>query len=171
MSKNSHFKVIKPEDISDNTFKLVGKDWMLITAGTIGEYNTMTASWGGIGVLWNKNVCFCFVRPSRYTYNFIENSENFTLSFFGEEYREALKICGAKSGKDINKAEVTGLNPFEDSEGMVSFDQARLVIECKKIYFQDLNPENFLATEIQDSYSKGDYHRMYVGEITRCLLK
>jgi flavin reductase (DIM6/NTAB) family NADH-FMN oxidoreductase RutF len=167
---NNGFKVIQPEDIAENTFKLIGEDWMLVTAGTLEKYNTMTASWGGLGVLWNKNVCFCFIRPSRYTYEFMEESETFTLSFFEEEYREALKICGSKSGREINKAQVTGLTPFEELPGMVSFNEAKLIIECKKIFFLDVIPENFLTPEIQKNYSDGDYHRMYIGEISRCLI-
>jgi flavin reductase (DIM6/NTAB) family NADH-FMN oxidoreductase RutF len=83
------FKEIKPELLTDNPFKLINKDWMLITAGTPDKFNTMTASWGGLGVLWERKVAICFIRPNRYTYEFVERSENFTLSFFEEQHRKA----------------------------------------------------------------------------------
>ena len=108
---------------------------MLITAGTPESYNTMTASWGGMGVLWNKNICFCVIRPTRYTYQFIEKTDVFSLSFFEERYRQALEVCGTKSGRDIDKAAVTGLTPVAgELDGTTNFQQARLVIECKKLY-------------------------------------
>ncbi len=165
------FVEIKPEQISDNTFKLIGSDWMLITAGTLDSYNTMTASWGGFGVLWNKNICFCVVRPNRYTYGFMEKADTFTLSFFDNSYRNALVFCGSHSGRDVDKAAKTGLTPVEAGNGSVYFNEARLVIECRKLYFQDINPANFIDPDIDKNYPQKDYHRMYVGEIVRCLQK
>jgi len=165
------FKSIKPTDIAENAFKLIGKDWMLITAGNGESFNTMTASWGGLGVIWNKNVCFCFVRPQRYTYEFLERESSFTLSFFDEKYRNALNICGSKSGRDCDKVAEAGLTPMVCSSGSVSFREARLVIECRKIYFQDIDPKNFLDDLIAGNYPKADYHRMYIGEITACWIK
>ncbi|HHV99230.1 MAG TPA: flavin reductase family protein [Clostridiaceae bacterium] len=166
------FVEIKPEQITDNTFKLIGSDWMLVTAGTLGSYNTMTASWGGFGVLWNKNVCFCVVRPSRYTYGFMEKADTFTLAFFDDNYRKALAFCGSHSGRDVDKAAKTGLTPVESGNGSVYFDEARLVLECRKLYFQDLNPANFIDMGIdKEYYPEKDYHRMYVGEVIRCLQK
>ena len=164
-------KEIKPEKIGDNTFKLIGADWMLITAGTQDSFNTMTANWGGLGYLWNKNVCFCFIRPPRYTYNFVEKTEIFTLSFFEEKYRDILKFCGANSGRDVNKIKKTGLIPVYSNSGAIYFEQARLALECKKIYFQDIISNNFIVSGIQTFYPKKDYHRMYIGEIVRCLAK
>jgi len=169
MSKE--FVEIKPEQITDNTFKLIGSDWMLVTAGTLDAYNTMTASWGGLGVLWNKNVCFCFVRPTRYTYGFMEKADTFTLTFFDEEYRDALTFCGSHSGRDVDKAAKTGFTPVQSGSGSVYFSEARMVIECRKLYFQDIDPANFLDPGIEKNYSQKDYHRMYVGEIIRCLQK
>ncbi|MCE5198453.1 MAG: flavin reductase [Armatimonadota bacterium] len=166
------FKIIKPEEITDNTFKLIGSDWMLITAGARDAYNMMTASWGGLGVLWNKNICWCVVRPQRHTYGFMEKADYFTLSFFGEEHRKALEVCGSKSGRDIDKAAVTGLTPIAGTiDGTTTFTQARLVIECRKIYFHDLDPAHFLDSGIEVNYPDKDYHRMYVGKIVNCLTK
>ncbi len=168
---NNQFQEIAPEKLTDNLFNLVGKDWMLITAGNLQKYNTMTASWGGFGILWGKNVGFCVVRPSRYTYQFMEASDRFTLSFFAEQYRDALNYCGTKSGRDVDKAAATGLTPVENETGLVHFDEARLVMECAKMYYQDLDPSHFLDPGIEKNYQGRDYHRMYIGEITKCYLK
>ncbi|MDO8683686.1 MAG: flavin reductase family protein [Armatimonadota bacterium] len=166
------FKSIRPEDISDNAFKLIGSDWMLITAGAPQACNTMTASWGGFGVLWNKKICWCVIRPVRYTYQFVEKADNFTLSFFEEKYRDSLNLCGSKSGRDLNKIAAAGLTPVAGSlTGATYFDEARMVIECRKIYFQDIDPKHFLDPSIDDNYPNKDYHRMYIGEVVNVLLK
>ena len=165
------FGPIDPCLIKDNAFKLIGSDWMLITAGSLSSFNTMTASWGAMGELWNKKICICFVRPVRHTYQFMEKADYFTLSFFDETYREALKLCGSKSGRDIDKVAETGLTPVEAESGAVYFAEARAVFECRKVYFQDLEPSHFLDPKIHDEYPNKDYHRMYIGEVIRCLSK
>jgi len=167
----STFRAVPPTAIRDNVFKLIDSDWMLITAGTLKGWNTMTASWGGLGILWNKPVAFCFVRPTRHTFGFMEKNDRFTLSFFTERYRAALNLCGTKSGRDTDKARATGLTPVAGRRGFTSFAQARMVLECRKLYFQDLNPKAFLDSAIIKNYPKRDFHRMYIGEITRCLVK
>lgn len=159
----------EPFSIVENVFKAIGSDWMLITAGNLKSYNTMTASWGGLGVLWNMNVSFIFVRPSRHTYGFIEKNDFYTLSFFGGLYRKQLQICGEKSGRDTDKALETGLTPAETGKGNVFFRQASLVIECRKVYFQDIDPGSFLDPGIGQNYPENNYHRMYAGEITSVL--
>ncbi len=168
---NGLFKEVQPQDIKDNPFRVIGTDWMLITAGTLKKYNMMTASWGGWGVLWHKNVCFCVVRPGRYTYEFMEQADYFTLSYFDGTHKEKMKFCGANSGRDVDKMRLAGLTPAESTPGCVYFQEARLVIICKKIYFQQIAPENFLDKHIEDNYPQKDYHRMYVGEVTRCFVK
>ena len=162
---------INPYEMNESPFRLIGSDWMLITAGDKNSFNTMTASWGGLGVLWNKNVCFIFIRPNRYTYEFVEKFETFTLSFFNEDMKDALKICGSKSGRDIDKVSEAGITPVYTESGSVSFQEARLIIECRKLYLQDINPEFFLDPEIDKNYPNKDYHRMYVGEVLSCQLK
>jgi len=162
------FNEIRCEELTDNPFKLVGSDWMLITAGTPDAFNLMTAAWGGLGVLWQRNVAFCFVRPTRYTYGFLEKSDRFTLSFFADEYRNMLNFCGSRSGKDVDKVAETGLAAVFEN-GFVYYDQARLVFQCRKLYAQDLMPDAFLDPRINDLYPLKDYHRMYVGEILKCL--
>lgn len=163
------FKETKPEDITDNPFKLIGKDWMLVTAGNRTSYNTMTAAGGSMGTLWGRKVCFSFIRPPHYTYEFMEKADFYTLSFFEEQYRDILTYCGTKSGRDVNKVEDTGLTPVFD-DNTIYFAEARLVLICKKIYFQDIIPGHFLDAKIEESYPLQDYHRMYVGEIVKCLM-
>jgi len=156
--------------IDENVFKLIGSDWMLITAGTKESFNTMTASWGGFGVLWNKPVSYIFVRPQRYTYEFLEKNQSYSLSFFDEKYRKALSLCGSKSGRDLDKVKETGLTPVVSGNGIVNFDEAKLVIECSKMYYQDIDPANFLDKSSSGLYNN-DYHRMYIGEITGIIKK
>jgi len=165
------FIEILPEKLIGNPYKLIGNDWMLITTGKPDNFNTMTASWGAMGVLWHRNVCFCFVRPTRYTYTFMEENDYFTLSFFNQEYKSILEFCGTKSGREVDKIKSTSLEPIWVERKYVYFKQATLTIACRKIYFQDLNPGHFLDIKIHESYSEHDYHRMYVGEIIKILMK
>ena len=158
----------RPEQLTDNPFTLIGADWMLITAGTPESLNTMTASWGGLGVLWERKVATCYIRPTRHTFGFVEEAPNFTLSFFGEQHRKALTYCGTHSGRDGDKIKAAGLTPVRDG-GFVYFAEARLVLSCRKIYSQDILPERFLDPAIEAMYPQKDYHRMYIGEIVRCL--
>jgi len=159
---------IEPQDINQNPFTLIDDDWFLLSAGNLTAFNTMTASWGGLGILWNRPVVFCFVRPHRYTYKFMESNEFFTMSFFDEIHRDALNYCGKVSGKNNDKMKVTGLKPFESPAGSIFYEQAKLMLECRKLYFSDIIPEHFLTESINKNYPKKDYHRMYIGEITSC---
>lgn len=168
---SEQLKKIEPEDIYQNTFRLIDEDWFLLSAGNTLTFNTMTASWGGMGILWNKPVVFCFVRPQRYTYKFMESNSIFTMSFFNEEHREALNLCGKASGRNIDKMKATGLSPFESPNGSVFYEQSRLMLECRKLYFSDINPENFNLPGIHANYPLKDYHRMYIGEIISCFSK
>ncbi len=108
-------KETKCEELTENPFKLIGSDWMIITAGSPESFNLMTAAWGGLGVLWQKNVGFCFVRPTRHTYSFMEKSDRYTLSFFSDTYRSILTFCGTQSGRDVEKIAETGLKPIFDN--------------------------------------------------------
>ena len=165
------FTKINPENIDENAIKLIGTDWTLITAGSEGNYNTMTASWGGIGKLWNAPVAFIFIRPQRYTFGFAENNEKFTLSFFDEKYRKALSFIGSHSGRDCDKAKETGLTPAY-GDGYTYFEEAKLYLVCEKLYAQDLREENFVRPEyVPEFYAEKDFHRMYVGKIVECYKK
>jgi flavin reductase (DIM6/NTAB) family NADH-FMN oxidoreductase RutF len=166
-----NFRKVDPAEINENVIKLIGHQWMLITAGNMDSYNTMTASWGGIGMLWNKPVVFIFVRPQRYTFRFVETSDFFTCSFFDAKYKSALRFCGTHTGRDFDKADKTGLTPMPSDSGSVIFNEARLVLESRKLYFQDIDPKGFMSPEIQENYPLKDYHRMYIGEITFCGIK
>lgn len=152
------------KDLSFRPFEQIGKEWMLITAGDQKKFNTMTASWGGVGVLWNKNVATVYIRPQRYTKEFIDAGDTFSLTFFGEGYREALTLCGRKSGRDCNKVEEAGLTPVFDYAAP-TFQEGKLVFICKKLYAQEMTPDCFLFDEIENNYPNKDYHTMYIGEI------
>jgi len=123
-----------------------------------------------MGVLWNKPVTYIFVRPQRYTYEFLEKNKSYSLSFFDEKYRKALTICGSKSGRDIDKVKEAGLTPVVSDNGIVHFSEAKLVVECSKLYYQDIDPSHFLDKSINELYDN-DYHRMYIGEITGIVKK
>ena len=153
---------------TENAVKLIGKDWMLITVRdeAQGRVNAMTASWGAMGVLWNKSVAICFVRPQRHTFALAEREERFSLCFFGEERRDALKLCGTKSGRDCDKLALAGLST-EDCDGVPVIREARLVLVCRKLYVDDLKEEGFLDRSLLGNYAAKDYHRVYVCEIER----
>lgn len=167
----SAFKEINPSEIKNNPFDLIGKDWALVTAKNGEGCNTMTASWGGVGIMWNKPAAFTFIRPQRFTYGLLENEEYFTLSFYGEEYRKALNFCGTKSGRDYDKAKECGFTPVYDEKAPY-FAEAELVLVCKKLYAQDLNEQSAVEKDIVlPNYHGGDYHRMYISEIVKVLKK
>ncbi len=169
---NKEFQKITPEKIQGNVFKSIGKDWMLITAGNMESWNTMTASWGTMGVLWNLPVAVCFIRPQRYTFEFAEKSKYFTLSFFDNKYKDILNFCGSKSGRDFDKAAETGLKVFSTESGNIAFEQSRLIMECEKIYADNLKPDNFILKDlITRNYPKNDFHRFYIGHVRNVYLR
>lgn len=163
--KETTIEVLKKEDVID----LISKQWMLVTAGTRESYNTMTANWGGIGYLWHRNVAFVFVRPERYTHDFIEREDIFTLSFYPEEYREALTICGTKSGRDIDKAAATGLIPEELPSGTMTFSQARLTLQCRKLFKTEMKESDFIDRSIVERWygDANGFHTVYIVEIEK----
>lgn len=165
------FQNIDPKTLPENVFSLIGDRWMLVTAGTPAHCNTMTASWGGLGVLWGKPVATVYIRPQRYTLEFVEREDTFTLCFFGEEYRKALALCGSKSGRDMDKVKECGFT-VATAEGAPYFEEADLVLVCKKSYWQDMDPTHFLDGEIDSKwYPEKDYHRIFIGEILEVLRK
>jgi len=166
------FQVIPPTEITDNTFKLLDKDWMLVTAGNLKHFNTMTASWGHLGVLWNLPIAIVYIRPQRYTYEFANKYPDYTLTFFPEKFRPALQFCGSRSGRDIDKVAETHLTPIQTERGNVIFEEARLVLECRKVYEDDLKKKNFLLPEVaKKHYPKNDFHKFYMGEIVNVLIR
>lgn len=160
---------------NEDEFDLIGKQWMLITSGDTSKYNTMTASWGGFGHLWGKNVAFIFVRPERYTHEFIEANDRLTLSFFDEKYRQALQICGTKSGRDGDKVKEAGLTPIALESNTTTFDEARMVLDCRKLFKTEMTESAFLDKEIcKQNYRPepgGGFHTIYVVEIENVYVK
>lgn len=169
---NKLFSQVDHEALTDNFFKALQKEWMLITSGKSSSFNTMTASWGTIGILWNRPVAICFVRPHRFTFEFIEKSDFYTLSFFDDTHKEILNYCGTHSGRTVDKISKTGLIPVETPSGSIGFEQSRLIIECRKIYSDFIKPDHILIKKIIDqNYPEKDFHKFYIGEITGCFKK
>ncbi len=150
-----------------NPFSKIADDWFLVTAGDENGYNTMTASWGSLGTMWGKSAAVTVIRPQRYTKEFIDNNKYFTISFLKEGNKDILSLCGSKSGRDFDKAKETGLEPvFVDKT--TTFEQAELVLICRKVFAQDINPDSFLDKTIIDKwYPEKDFHTAYVGEIVK----
>jgi flavin reductase (DIM6/NTAB) family NADH-FMN oxidoreductase RutF len=179
----SNWVVKKIREFPGSPSQRIGDEWMLITAGNTetdaGSWNTMTAGWGGLGVLWARDVAFIVVRPSRYTFDFVNNNSLFTLSFFDEKYRKALDFCGARSGRDTDKAAETGLSPivFDGRlaggkiAGAVAFEEAKDIIVCRTMYAHDFDPSKFLDPTMEDAYHGKDYHRLFFAEVITLLVK
>lgn len=158
------------KEVKENLVKLISEDWALVSAGDKEKWNTMTISWGAVGELWGKDVVFAFIRPQRYTKEFMDNSDYFTVSFFDEKYRDALKICGTKSGRDCDKINMAGLTAEYDGEAVYP-SEARLVVKCRKIAVQKMDNSGFIDETIESNYKSGDYHFVYIGEIEKVLEK
>lgn len=152
------------------TANMFNDDWALVTAGTQDDFNTMTISWGGMGTLWSKPVVTIYVKPCRYTYQFIENNDYFVISFFDKEYKKDLGILGSKSGRDGNKLALTSLIPEEIDHGM-TYKQATKTIVCKKIYYQDLKLDRIPGETVKTYYKDEPVHRMYIGEVVQIIEK
>lgn len=165
------FHSIEAKDLSDSLFTSLGQKWMLVTAGTGDQCNTMTAAWGGIGVMWGAPTATCYIRPQRYTREFMDREEYFTLAFFGEEYRKQLSLCGKVSGRDTDKIKECGFTVQTASCGAPYFEQAELVLICKKRFRQPMNPDNMPEDIRGRWYPEKDYHIMYMGEIVEILKK
>lgn len=166
-----NFKEIKPEQLDKNIFHLLNDEWMLITAQKDNIVNTMTASWGGFGILWNKRVSNVVIRPQRYTKEFIDSSSTFSLCFFDKEYKKTMAYLGSVSGKDENKIEKSNLT-INHIKNTPYFEEASMVIICKKLYAQELKPECFIEKEVDsNTYPDKDYHTMYISEILKIYTK
>ena len=155
-----------------NPFTKIGKEWALISAGDKNKCNTMTVSWGGVGVLWGKNVVYIFIRDSRYTKEFIDNGEFFSMSFFDEKYRDALSYCGKESGRNVDdKFKGAGLTPAF-RHNIPYPDEANLVLLCRKMAAVPITEDTFIDPQIMPKwYSDNDMHVMYVGEIIEAVAR
>jgi len=169
---NKLFRKTEPGKLNENIFGLINNDWMLITAGNPEHFNTMTASWGTMGILWNKPIAVCFIRPQRFTFEFTEKHPYFTLSFFDSQYKDMLNFCGKYSGRNVDKIAKTGLKPVITPLGNITFEQCRLVMECKKLYTDYIKEDNFIAESlINANYPGKDFHKFYIGEISESYMK
>ena len=166
------FQEINVKELQKNPFVMIGDEWMLITAQKGDQVNTMTASWGGVGIMWGKTVATAYIRPQRYTKTFVDNGDYFTLSFFGGEQKKAMGYLGSVSGKDEpDKIDKTDLHVTE-IDGQPTFEEAKLVLVCKKLYAQEMKEECFIGTEeIEKWYPNKDYHTMYMAEIVKAYEK
>ena len=164
------FQKIDPKELDLNVFSAIGDRWMLITAGTVERCNTMTASWGGLGILWNKPMAIAYIRPQRRTKQFVDENEYFTLAFFSEAYRKQLALCGTKSGRDIDKVKECGFTVAAAGGGAPYFEEAELVLVCRKQMVMPMDPAA-IPDEVKETHYKGDYHDIYWGEIVEVLKK
>lgn len=158
------------DDLLLNPFTMISKDWLLLTAGDEVRHNTMTASWGAVGFIWKVPASTVYVRPQRYTLEFMEKHDYYSICFFDESHRKTLAFCGANSGRDCNKDEETGLTPVFDQKAPY-YAQARMVLICKKLYKQNLQKDGFVDENMIDQfYPENDLHEMFIGEITEVLI-
>ena len=155
-------------NFNTDIFEQFDKKWALLTAGNREKFNTMTISWGGLGTLWGKPVATVYVRTSRYTHDFMDSNDYFTVSFYSEDYKKTLGILGSKSGRKMDKMNGAGLNPKEINNG-VTFEEAEITFVCKKLFKQKLDVENMTADIAKQFYEGQAEHDMYIGEIVAIL--
>ena len=166
LSTTKELRLIDIKDLKDNAVSLFADNWFVVTAGDESDFNQLTISWGALGQIWGNPSATIYIRNTRYTYPYLNNNQYFTLCAFDEEYRDKVSFIGSKSGRDVNKVEATGLTPKVTELGSVYYDEARLVIECEKVYFNEIIPANILIEEGQKMYDgNDDTHRMYIGKI------
>ena len=166
---------IEPQEITiqnfnSDSFKLWDKTWLLLTCGDFSTriFNSMVVAWGGFGIMWNKPMAMIVVRPTRHTFSFINSFDTFSLCVFPEQCRDAMNLLGTKSGRDGDKIKESGLTPIASSViAAPVFKEAELALECRKMYWDDLDPQHFLDPKIEKNYANKDYHRMYFGEVLR----
>jgi flavin reductase (DIM6/NTAB) family NADH-FMN oxidoreductase RutF len=163
------FKEITAKEIKRNLINAIANEWMLISAGDKNGHNMMTASWGFMGEMWGQDTAIAMIRPQRYTMEFVDKNDYYALSFYGNN-KEIHKVCGSMSGRDVDKTALTGLTPvFVDNT--VYFEEANLVIICKKQYVQDMDETCFIDKEPLKWYANKDYHKMIFGKIEKVLVK
>lgn len=161
--------MVRQVEVNKLSFEAVDlwlNQWLLLTAGTLEDCNMMTVSWGTVGCMWGKAVAQIVVRPQRHTRRYLEQGETFTLCAFPEQYRPDLQLLGSLSGKAGPKLGKTRLT-LKAAQAVASpvYHQASFILECRKLYWQDLDPQGFLDQGLQEHYPSGDYHRIYYGEI------
>ncbi|MGI6031576.1 MAG: flavin reductase family protein [Eubacteriales bacterium] len=165
------WKEIKPEDLSGNPFEMIGQQWMLIAAEKEGRINAMTASWGGMGVMWGKPVAFCCIRPQRFTKEFVNAAGEFSLTFFGKDSHDMLGYMGKVSGRQEDKIAHCGLTVLHH-ENVPYFGEAHTALVCKTLFAQPYSPDSFLFEDTRSQwYPQKDYHTLYIAEIKSALVR
>jgi flavin reductase (DIM6/NTAB) family NADH-FMN oxidoreductase RutF len=171
----SGFKLIKPNDLPDNAFKVFSDDWFILTAGKEQTYNPMTISWGNFGYLWGYPTVTVYVRPDRHTYGFMEKSSTFTICTFDEKHRSAMRYIGSKSGRDGDKIKATGLTAKLTAQESLYYEEAHLIIECEKVFSTAMNPDEIIDPKMKKYYQGGQkpipVHKMYIGKILNIWVK
>jgi len=155
-------------EFSKDIFDLFGKRWALVTAGTEEDFNTMTIGWGGLGTIWGKPMATVYVRTSRYTHEFMEKCDQFTISFYPEEYRKVLGTLGSNSGRDMDKIHDSGLTPMK-AGGSVSFREAEVTLVCRKLLCERLDEDRIPEDILKKYYDGDDPHDMYIGEVVEII--
>jgi flavin reductase (DIM6/NTAB) family NADH-FMN oxidoreductase RutF len=163
-----NLKPIAVKDFAPRIFHLFDDQWLLLACGDFGKkhFNAMTISWGSMGIMWNRPFVQVVVRPTRYTLEFMNQYDSFTVSAFGESHRNALNLLGSRSGRDGDKIAASELTPVASQKvAAPSFAEAELVLECRKLFWQDIDHSHFVDAGIEKHYPKKDYHRMFFGEV------
>ncbi|HPX32796.1 MAG TPA: flavin reductase family protein [Erysipelotrichaceae bacterium] len=153
-----------------NPFEKFYQHWALVTAGKKDHFNTMTVAWGSMGTVWSRPIVTIYIKPCRYTYNFLNENDYFTVSFYDEKYKKDMSILGTKSGKDTDKIALTSLTPVEVN-GSMSFEEANCTIVLKKIYYQDMDINQMPSAVVNRYYTEELPHRMYIGEVVEIIEK
>lgn len=167
----TEFIEISPKELQENPFKLIGSEWTIVASEHNGLVNAMTASWGGLGVMWAKNVAYIVLRPQRYTKELIDESGKFSLTFYNNEYKKLLNYFGTVSGRDEDKIATSGLTLDFDKK-IPYFKEAKLCLFCKNLYHQNIEKSCFLDKKLIDLwYPKSDFHTLYIAEIEKILIK
>jgi len=164
----NELNVISVDQFHTSVFKLWDIDWLALTSGDFKEnqYNAMTVAWGSFGIMWNKPFVMVVVRPTRYTFKFINQFDTFSLCAFPDEFRNSLSILGSQSGRETDKVKAAGLTAIQlDRIAAPGYSEADLIFQCRRIYWDDLDPVKFLDPSIENHYEKKDYHRMIFGEV------
>lgn len=161
---------INPKELQANPFQMIDGDWMLITAEKDGQVNTMTASWGGLGIMWHKPVAYIVIRPQRYTKAFVDAADTFSLSILPKEFKKQLQYLGTVSGRDEDKIQKSGLT-LATMANTPYFEEANMVFICRKLFAQDYTPDSFIDPGIEKYYPEKDYHTLYIAEIEKLMIE
>ena len=160
------FRKIDIKDFNENPFTLFKKDAALMTVGTLADHNTMTVGWGTLGILWRNEIAIAYVKPTRYTFEYMDKTDTFVFAWFddSEKSKDILKFCGTKSGRDYDKDKECNLTPIE-IDGGIGYEEARLLIVCEIIYEDQFKEEEMRDISYMSIYPDNLLHHRYIGRI------